>query len=374
MHGRPEPHLQTPPMHVSVVPVHVLPHSPQLAGSAETSMHAPPQHASPSGHGAPVVPHWQTPSRQVSPGPHARPQSPQLAGSTDTLEHRSTQHCCPVRQADDDPHMHLPPAGPGPQAFASGISQRLPQNPQLLTSVVVFVHVTPQQFGLVPPQGGEHAGATQTPLRQSLPASHVAPQRPQFRTSVRVSTHVVPQHSRPAAHPPGQAVPVQTPPEHPTPSGHLFPHRPQFSRSRLRITQVPPQQVWPNEHVLSPHRHSPPTQLPSPHELPQYPQLFRSPSRSTQRSLQHEAVAHPSHAASAVAHECARTAKTAATLGPANSRNLTFDIDHLPETQSPRTLAEAGAGRQPADRQRSRAVSRLAGPGGTAGRGRAPGR
>jgi hypothetical protein len=66
-HGGAPPHVQWPPTHISLVPLHVAPQSPQLLGSVCSLTHVPLQQVSPLPQLAPESPQLQTCDRQRSP-------------------------------------------------------------------------------------------------------------------------------------------------------------------------------------------------------------------------------------------------------------------------------------------------------------------
>jgi hypothetical protein len=303
--------LHTPPQHVAPAP-HLAPQAPQLLGSVVVLVHTVPltagqEGAAPDQPGRRALP-WQhddggehgvmgvqVPLLQVLPPGHTLPQAPQLLASLVVFLHTPPQHVAPA------PHL-------------------APQAPQLLGSVVVLVHTVPLtagQEGAAPDQpgrralpwqhddGGEHGVmGVQVPLLQVLPPGHTLPQAPQLLASLVVFLHTPPQHVAPAPHlvpqapqllgsvvvlvhtvpltagqegaapdqPGRRALPwqhddggehgvvgVQVPLLQVLPPGHTLPQAPQLFTSLSRGLQEPPQQVEP-----------------APHTLPHAPQLLAS--------------------------------------------------------------------------------------------------
>jgi len=130
-----------------------------------------------------LLPHIQEPPWQVSPILQTMPQPPQLVTSVSVYLHEVVQHSAPEArsQALELPHLQVPLT----QALDSSESQGLPQAPQLFMSVAVVVQVPLQQVWPV-----EHMfphWSTHTPLIQ-LPSQKDA-QPPQLFGSLFWSTH-----------------------------------------------------------------------------------------------------------------------------------------------------------------------------------------
>lgn len=167
-----------------------------------------------------AVGYWelQLPNRQSCPMAQVFPQEPQLGTPVrkEPMSDRSTMYSThdPLEQHSgvegNIPPEQVSPAAPQPQLplkqvkFAPMFVQEVPQEPQLLLSLLVSVQVPLQQScpklqGPAPPQ--EH-----------VPALHVSPwaqpwlQPPQWSGSVFVSSHPVPQQTRSPVHsaPPAQ--------------------------------------------------------------------------------------------------------------------------------------------------------------------------
>jgi hypothetical protein len=142
----------------------------------------------------------------------------------------------------------------------------------LFVSFVMSMHTPPQSTR---PVGHRHAPAVHAwSMRQRVP------QAPQLRTSLESETHELPQRTWPIEQPDAHvrviALQYGVAPE------HVTPHAPQLKGSVPRSTQNPLQFVVPGGHV-----HVPPKQpWPGAHARPQAPQLLRSADGSRQRPPQ----------------------------------------------------------------------------------------
>jgi hypothetical protein len=91
-HGEAPPHVQWPPTHVSLVPLHGAPQAPQLLGSVCSSTHVPVQQVSPLPQLAPESPQLQTCDR------HRSPSLGQIGGLSRLSEQQLPVTHCPWQQ------------------------------------------------------------------------------------------------------------------------------------------------------------------------------------------------------------------------------------------------------------------------------------
>jgi hypothetical protein len=260
------------PLEQTSLPLHALPHAPQLKRSFRTSVQLPLQHLPPAPNRlvqllphAPQLPTSTTgllhpPPQQLEPAAHFRPQEPQLPASLEVLVHtvplvagqdpgpsagQPGSVTLPWQHVDGELHGLMGVHTPLLHVVRSG--HTLPHLPQLLASLVVFL---------------------QAPLQQVVPAAHLRPQEPQLFESVVVLVHTVPlpagHELGPTAGQPGSVtlpwqhvdgelhglMGVQTPLAHVLPAGHTLPHLPQLLASLVVFLQAPLQHVAPAAHLL----------------------------------------------------------------------------------------------------------------------------
>jgi hypothetical protein len=176
---------QRPWSHVSPG-LQVLPQAPQLVGLLVTSTHASPQQAEPGAHprGQPGV-FTHTPPSQVCAGEHARPQAPQLLRSKRGLTQPSRQHVVSAEQAGPPLQLALTTqrfdahCRPGPQSLVVTHSTQRP----VPTSQTGSVGSTRQSLLARHPPGTSTSGpssrGTSTAGTSSLsPTSSERPQPP----------------------------------------------------------------------------------------------------------------------------------------------------------------------------------------------------
>ncbi len=118
------------------------------------------------------------------------------------------------------------------------VAQALPQRPQFVGSLSVFVHVDPQRAC----PGGH--GIVHAPAVHTWPTGHCIPQPPQCEGEARVSTSHPLAASRSQSAKPVEHVPTaQRPDTHATVAfasdAHAIPHAPQFAADAPRSTSQP---------------------------------------------------------------------------------------------------------------------------------------
>lgn len=146
------------------------------------------------------------------------------------------------------------PAGSSQTPFVHAEAPQLvPQAPQFAGSVLVSVHVPPQEVW--PPV------QVQTPALHELPGAHGMLQPPQLTTSVSVSTQLFSHWVSPAAQ-----LSVQVPWEQTSPAPQTVPHVPQFWPSDWVLVQPLGQALRPSTQAQAPAVHSVPASQAKPQE------------------------------------------------------------------------------------------------------------
>jgi hypothetical protein len=206
-----------------------------------------------------------TPSTHGSPPPQMTPHPPQLFASFVVLMQPLGQQVSTVAHAG--PPLQVVGALQTPPTHALPVGQGLLQAPQLMGSVVVSVQPWPQHVS-VPVQTGppwHEGGIWQTPPRHMAPAPQALPQLPQLLVSVSMFVQPAAQHwfTPVQTGPPLQfAFGVQTPAMQVLFAGQTLPHELQlFGSVSMSVQPI-------LQHCSSPVQTGPPSQFAGAVQLP----------------------------------------------------------------------------------------------------------